>query len=214
MAKQPDKRERTVSELEDELKIRNQRIEELREEVDELRDLVTRLREQDEDTDNVFESWKETFEMTRNENGKLTWQPFWDEHWKLIDDYNDLVRRWNKYLPLINHEPRNVGRPLAASEAQVIEVHKLRKTGRSLRGIADDTSLGLDTVRTIVSKMNRKDRTTKKHRERLERIDVDRFQRARWKRQRRTGDALPRRVQAAQEQGRALAKEARGLGKP
>jgi hypothetical protein len=94
-----------------------------------------------------------------------------------------------------------------------VEVHKLRKAGRSLRGIADDTSLGLDTVRTIVSKMDGNDRTTQKHRDRLERIEIDRQQIAQWKRQRRTGDALPKRVQTALERGRALAKEARGLGK-
>jgi hypothetical protein len=63
------KQKRTVGELEDELKARDRRIEELREEIDELRDLVTRLREHDEDTDNVFESWKEAFGMEMTEDG-------------------------------------------------------------------------------------------------------------------------------------------------
>ena len=35
--------------------------------------------------------------MVMNDNGKWTWAPFWDEHNQIIDDYNDLVRRWNKY---------------------------------------------------------------------------------------------------------------------
>jgi hypothetical protein len=121
-------------------------------------------------------------------------------------------RRWNKYLPVINREPRNVGRPLAASEAQVVQVRKLRKAGRSLRHIAEDTSLSVDTVRTIVGKMNGNDRTTTKHRQRLERID-ERQRLVKWKRQRRTGDALPRRVQRVVEEGRALVKEAKGLGR-
>ena len=103
--------------------------------------------------------------------------------------------------------------PLAASEKQVAEVRRLRREDRSLRGIVDDTSLGLPTVRTIVGQMNGDDRTTQKHRDRLERIEIDRQQIAEWKRERRTGDALPKRVQAALKQGRELAKEARGLGK-
>ena len=36
----------------------------------------------------------------------------------------------------------------------------------------------------------------------------------RWKRQRRTGDALPRQAQRVVEQGHALLKEAKGLGRP
>jgi hypothetical protein len=115
---------------------------------------------------------------------------------------------------LINGTPRNVGRPLAASEAQVDTVHKLRKAGSSLRQIADETSLGLNTVRTIVGQMDGRDRTTQKHRARLERIVIDPQQRATWKRQRRTGDALPKRLQRAAETGHALVKEARGLGRP
>jgi len=202
----------SVGELEDELKVKERRIEELRQEIDEQRELIDRLRENSEEADGVFEAWIETFEMERTDSGGLTWKPFWQEHNQLIDDYNDLVRRWNKYLPVINREPRNVGRPLAASEAQVVQVQKLRKAGRSLRGIAEDTSLSVDTVRTIVGKMNGQDRTTTKHRQRLERID-ERQRLAKWKRQRRTGDALPRRVQRVVEGGRALVKEAKGLGR-
>jgi len=202
----------SVGELEDELKVKERRIEELRQEIDEQRELIDRLRENSEEADGVFEAWIETFEMERTDSGGLTWKPFWQEHNQLIDDYNDLVRRWNKYLPVINREPRNVGRPLAASEAQVVQVQKLRKAGRSLRGIAEDTSLSVDTVRTIVGKMNGNDRTTTKHRQRLERID-ERQRLAKWKRQRRTGDAPPRRVQRVVEGGRALVKEAKGLGR-
>ena len=202
----------SVGELEDELKVKERRIEELRQEIDEQRELIDRLRENSEEADGVFEAWIETFEMERTDSGGLTWKPFWQEHNQLIDDYNDLVRRWNKYLPVINREPRNVGRPLAASEAQVVQVQKLRKAGRSLRGIAEDTSLSVDTVRTIVGKMNGQDRTTTKHRQRLERID-ERQRLVKWKRQRRTGDALPRRVQRVVEEGCALVKEAKGLGR-
>ncbi len=49
---------------------------------------------------------------------------------------------------------------------------KLHKAGRSLRWIAEETSLGFSTVRTIVDKGSGADRTTRKHRERVERIET------------------------------------------
>jgi hypothetical protein len=150
--------------------------------------------------------------MVMTDSGGWTWEPFWDRHNELVDDYNKLVGLWNKHLPLINGAPRNVGRPLAASDAQVADVRELREVGRSLRGIAEDTGLGLDTVRTIVGQMSGRDRTTRKHGKRLERID-DRQRQATLKRQRRTGDALPRRAQQIVEEGQALIKEAKGLGR-
>jgi hypothetical protein len=217
MAKQG---KRSIEQLEDEVKVRDRRIEELRKEIvelrkeiDEQRDLITRLREHADDYANCMESWKESFGMEMTEDGAWTWKPFWDQYDKLIDDYNALVRKWNKYLPLINREPRNVGRPLAASEAQVAEVRKLRKAGRSLRGIAEDTSLGLDTVRTIVGKMTGGDRTARKYRNRLERIELDRDLQTSRKRQRRVRDGLPRRARRIVEEGQALVKEAKGLGR-
>jgi hypothetical protein len=203
---------RSIGELEDELKVRDRRIEELRKEIDEQRDLITRLREHADDYVNCLEAWKEAFGMEMTDAGAWTWKPFWNQHSEIVAEHNKLVHKWNKYLPLINRQPRNVGRPLAASEAQVGEVQKLRKMGRSLRGIAEDTSLGLDTIRTIVGKMSGRDRTARKHRSWLERID-DRQHQAAWKRQRRTGDALPSRAQCIVEEGRALIKEAKGLGK-
>jgi len=203
---------RRIEQLKDELKIKTQRIEELRGEIDEQRDLIRRFEEHADDYTNCLESWKETFGMVMTEDGMWTWKPFWDEQAELVDDYNKLVVKWNKYLPLINGRPRPVGRPLAASEAQVAQVLKLRKGGRSLREIVEDTSLGLNTVRTIVAQKNGTDRTTKGHRDRLERIDA-RSRMASWKRQKRTGDALPKRVQTVIEEGQALRQEAKGLGR-
>lgn len=55
------------------------------------------------------------------------WGPFRRKHNELVDDYNDLVGRWNKYLPIINQRTQPIGRPLAASEAQVDTVRKLHK---------------------------------------------------------------------------------------
>jgi hypothetical protein len=204
---------KTVGELQDELKHKDARIEELRQEIDEQRELIQRFREHAEDYDNCMERWKETFQMTMTDDGRWTWDPFWNEHNKLVDDYNALVRNWNKYLPLINSHGQPVGRPLAASEAQVAQVRMLHKQGLSLRGIADETSLGLNTVRTIIAKGRGNDRTTKKHRQRLERIELDRTWLASQRRQKRSGDALPRQAQRMFEEGEALIKEAKGLGR-
>jgi hypothetical protein len=205
-----------IGELKEDLKQRDRRIEDLRREIDEMRDLNKRLGEQAEDHVNLLEQWCDAFDMELTDDG-WSWKPFWDQHNDLVDRYNDLVRKWNKFVPDYNATvaKQPVGRPLAASEAQVITVRKLHKSGVSLRGIMDETSLGFATVRTIVGQIDRTDRTTQKRRERLglERIVIDKMERARQKRQRRTGNTLPARAQAIAEQGRALAQEVRGLGK-
>ena len=100
---------------------------------------------------------------------------------------------------------RNVGRPLAASDAQRQTVLKLRKAGQSLRAIAEETSLGLNTVRTIV---DQRDRTTIKH---MERIRRDMGEERTWLSRKRTRDGLPRRINALQQQSTELQKEAKGL---
>jgi hypothetical protein len=61
-----------------------------------------------------------------------------------------------------------------------------------------------------VGKTNGTDRTTKSW---WQRIEPDRAQMTRWKRQRRTGNALPREAQRVIEKGRALRMEAKGLGR-
>lgn len=42
-------------------------------------------------------------------------------------------------------------------------------------GIAENMTLSVNTVRTIIAKAAWKDRTTKKHRQRVERIELDRI---------------------------------------
>jgi hypothetical protein len=92
-------------------------------------------------------------------------------------------------------------------------VKGLRLDGRSLRGIAEDTGLSLDTVRTIVGKMTGSDRNMKKHARRLglEPIKIERERVSMWRRQKRTGDALPKRVNALLKASADLQKEARGV---
>ena len=87
-----------------------------------------------------------------------------------------------------------------------------RSSEPSLRGIVEElTSLSFQTVRIIIAQKDKRDRTTRKHRQRLERIEIERQQATKWKRQKRTGDALPRRVNAFLKEGRELVKEAKGL---
>jgi transposase len=195
-----------IVKLEDDLKQRDRRIADLRQELDEARDLVHRMEEHADDYTNVIEQWKEAFGMVDTGNG-WTWEPFWNEHNRLVDDYIDLVRRWNKVVPLLNQN--SVGRPLAASEVQQRQVLKLHKAGKSLRSIAEDMNLGLSTVRTIVDKKDGTDRTTSKHRSRIDIAPLLREHKIR----RRAADRLPQRAQAIAEEGRKLIREAKGLGR-
>jgi TolA-binding protein len=221
----------TIGELQDEIKRRDERIAELRDEVDELRELNTKMREHVEDAGNVIERWAEAFGMEMVEDGAWTWKPFWDvyqslidEHSKVVRDYNALVREWNSYLPVINgaseKQRKPVGRPLSAEDREVAQVQKLHKEGRSLRGIAEDTELSFSTVRSIVEKIDGKDRGTKRRWQRLhpeekwrEReyapIAVDRQKTLSRKWQRRAGNALPKQAQRVIEEGRELMKEAK-----
>jgi hypothetical protein len=198
-----------IGELRDEIKHRDRRIEELRAEIDELRDLIRRMEENIEDYVGVIDRWTEAFGMEQTADGAWTWKPFWEERNKIIADYNTLVRKWNANLHLINGRDQPVGRPLAASQAQQETVRRLHKQGMSLRGIAEETSLGLQTVRTIVGKTSRKDRTSKREQQR---IDIRREMLG-WKRQHRTGNTLPKQAQRIVGEGRDLVKEAKGLGR-
>ena len=205
----PPARDRIVA-LEDELKQRDERIAELRADLDKAEQLVWEMREQVEDADALINSWIEGFEMVQDENGQWTSAEWVKDCSQYRDLYIDLRNKWNKHVALFNAHvaPRNVGRPLGASDGQCADVLKLHKGGRSLRGIAEDTSLGLQTVRTIVAQVERRDRTTVKH---LQRIDPDRAAETRWKARKRMRDALPKRINETLAKGRELIKEAKGL---
>jgi hypothetical protein len=202
-----------LAELEDELKQRDARIKELRADLDKAEALISEQREWMEDRQALLDSWIEGFEMVLNEDGKRDWGPFIDRHNELVDKYNALVRDWNRFIPDYNAtvRPRNVGRPLAASDAQRATVLAMRKRGLPLRGIADETSLGLRTVRTIVEQKDGRDRTTVKYRKQLERIDPDRKLDASRRARKRVRDALPKRINETLKRGRELIQAAKGL---
>jgi hypothetical protein len=196
----------------DQLRQRDRLIAELRQEQDEATDLLRRFGEYEDDYNATLESWQEAFGMVLNNSNQWTWEPFWKENWELVDKYNELVKLWNRNVAAFAGL-QDVGRPLGASDAQVAAVTKLHKQGKSLRAIVDETSLSFRTVRTIVERKQGTDRTTRARRQKIERIEIDKFQRAHWRRQKRDGDALPKRVAGVIETGKALVTEAKGLGR-
>src|SRR5262249_46489579 len=143
----------------------------------------------------ITESWIEAFQMRRTDDGKvLVWASFVEQHDDLVDKHNALVREWNKMVPKYNAVvvPKNIGRPLEASEAQCLEVQRLRKTGASLRAIVAQTGLGLRTIRTIIGRQNGTDRTSKQTNV-LRKRELNRQRMISWRARKRTRDALPRR---------------------
>ena len=122
--------------LRDRLRQRDRLIDNLRREQDEATDLIRRFDEYVEDYNATLERWREAFDMVLTDGG-WSWKPFWDEHYDLVNRYISLVRNWNRAVPVLNAGLQDVGRPLAASDAQVATVTKLHKAGKSLRGIDD-----------------------------------------------------------------------------
>jgi hypothetical protein len=66
-------------------------------------------------------------------------------------------------------------------------VLKLHRTGIQLRLIVDETGLGLQTVRTVIGRKTRTDRTSVK---RIEKLGIDKTELIRVKARKRTRDAL------------------------
>jgi hypothetical protein len=187
------------------------RIAELTGERDEANELVQRAAEQVADSDAVIERWIEAFGMTLDNSGQWSFMDgLTERHHELIAKYNALLRDWNKFVGQynLNVAPKEIGRPLDASPAQCSQVRKLKKAGRSLRVIADETNLSLQTVRTILGREAGTDRTSAR---RLKRIDPDRAAALSEQARKRSRDALPRQINEALTKGKSLRKEAKGL---
>ena len=204
-----------IEELEVDLRYRDDQIKELRGEHSQAVDLVDEMREHVEGANDLIDSWIEAFGMEMNEDGvyALNRELLLDQHTKLRETHNKLLRRWNKFVGEYNSTvaPRDLGRPLQASEAQVKEVRKLRKRGGSLRAIAEQTGLGIQTVRTIVGKDTGTDRTGKRA-NLLRKREIDRLRAAEYRAQKRTRDGLPKRITETRKRGDELVKAAKGLG--
>ena len=92
-------------------------------------DLIQREREDIDDLIATLEQWREAFDMVLNEDGRWTWDPFIENHHKLVDRYYDLLKRWNRNVAAMSPRPRDLGRPLAANEDQVADVLSCTRTG-------------------------------------------------------------------------------------
>lgn len=169
---------------------------------------MQQLEEHVQERDEYLETFISAFGLTLNGNGEWEngefirgYNELADKFKDLIDHYNELVRAYNRYaMP-----PQPVGRPIAASEAQQAQVLQLRKRGLSLRGIADEMSLGLPTVRTIIDKSAGSDRTMAKRRQQLGLEPKPKDWRP------ATRARLPKRATVHLEKGRELLKEAKDL---
>ena len=140
---------------------------------------VTEMKEHVQDAADLLAHWVDAFNMVLNDEGAWDWSQVMEEHAEHIAQLDQLCalrKRWNKivaeYNAVVAPRLRNVGRPLDASPTQQADVLERRKAGQSLRDIADDTTLSLRTVRTIIDKADGVDRATLA---RLERIDVFRM---------------------------------------
>jgi hypothetical protein len=199
-----------VGELEDKLKQRDRTILELRQEAEEAQALIAELREQVQDVGETLESWVEAFEMVIGDDGRYHWPGLHAEAASYIDAHRALVKQWNRMVPKYNAAiaPRELGRPLAASEAQQRKVLAMRKAGKSLRAIVTVTGLGLRTVRTIIGKADGTDRTARRTNE-LRKLELHAARMATYRARKRTRDALPKRITDLLARGKSLVKRAR-----
>jgi hypothetical protein len=177
---------------------------------EEAQALIAELREQVQDAGEVLESWIEAFEMVIGDDGRYHWPGLHAEVGDILEKYFALVKHWNRMVPRYNAaiEPRGLGRPLAASEAQQRKVLAMRKAGESLRAIVTVTGLGLRTVRTIIGKADGTDRTTRRTNE-LRKLELHAARMAAYRARKRTRDALPQRITEALARGKSLVKRAR-----
>jgi hypothetical protein len=111
------------------------------------------------------------------------------------------------------------GRDRRVQASPLTDRHRIaqvtQNAGTSLREIAEETSLGLRTVRTIVSQGNGTDRTTNSRRMRLNLPPPAPPPKHRYKNNlgKATRAALPKRATAHLEEGRELLKQAKGLAR-
>lgn len=188
---------------------------EARREKDEALELVQTMREHLQESSDLIDQWIEVFDMQQDERGVWIFDrnaSLFEEYKTLLDEHRSLLAEWNKFVPRYNATvaPQNIGRPLAASEAQVAEVKRLRKTGQSLREVVKATGLSMRTVRTILDKDEGKGRAAAKAHE-LRRKEFGRLRAAAFRARKRKLDALPKEIARVQADAKRLAKAAKGL---
>ena len=207
--KTPKTPEQRIADLGRELRLRDERIGELKDEIDESRELVREMEEHAQEHDEYLEMFITTFGLTLNDEGKWGNGEFITSYNVLVAQYEDLRGRYNKLVRDFNQyavPPKPVGRPLAASEAQQAQVIKHHKAGKSARWIAEEMTLSRRTVTTVIDKLDGSDRNTQKRRRQLGLVEPKRND---WRPAAMA--RLPKRATEHFEKGRELLKEAKGL---
>src|SRR5258706_8078817 len=150
-----DKQTQKIADLERELKFRDRRINELKNEIDGLRQEVREMEDWVTERDAYLEQFITTFGLELDNDGHYRNGNFIRDHQQLFNEHNDLISRYNKLVRRFNANivrVQPVGRPIAASEAQQDRVLKLHKAGKSPRWIADEMGLSRRTVTTVITK--------------------------------------------------------------
>ena len=202
-----DTPEQRIADLEHELRFKDQRISELKDEIDRDRELLRRMEEHVKEHQEYLETFITTFGMELNDDNCWTWGPYVAARNALVDMHQDLISRYNKLVGIVNRNlaMNPIGRPIAASEVQQQQIAKHHKRGKSARWIAEEMTLSRRTVTTVLGKLDGSDRTTNRRRRRLglepKRKDWRPAAMAR----------LPKQAAKLFEKGRELVKEAKGL---
>ena len=134
-----------------------------------------------------------------------------DEHNDLVERYEKLRRKHNRLVQEWNRAftPTAPGRPVEASDEQQDSVRRLRKKGRSLRGIASDTGLSFKTVRSIVGHMSGASDRAKRDQLKRER-ELGRLRQADARARKRAKDALFTETQRLLKDGERLQRAGEG----
>jgi transposase len=98
------------------------------------------------------------------------------------------------------------GRPIAAKSSAASSLP--RYEGRSLRECAEDAGVGLQTVRTLLGKIDGTDRTSVRL-SKIRKVEIDRKRITAQKSRKRTRDALPKRLHEHDKKTAELLKEAK-----
>jgi hypothetical protein len=207
-----DERDQRIAELEGALKDAKRRSDDLRREINEQNALITELREEVEDLRDTLARFKDTFDLAPGtEPGTVTDGPLVDKLNEVVKNHNDLLDRYNSLVRFCRARiwPQPMGRPLGASKDQRKRILAHRKAGKSLRWIAEEMNLGLQSVRTVVDKKDGLDRTTL---DRWQRIAPDMRQRRDRLRREKDVAVLRKRIPRLLEGSASLIKRAKGLG--
>jgi uncharacterized coiled-coil protein SlyX len=108
MAKPKDKPgdtpEQRIADLEHELRFKDERINELKDEIDGERDLLRRMEEHIKEGQEYLETFITTFGLVLTDNGNWSNGEFITRHTALIEKYNDLISRHNKLVGMVSRK--------------------------------------------------------------------------------------------------------------